>query len=414
MYRVRTKKVSPDARLKSANGKRFALQIPRDYGKLANFGQGNVALVGHRENQQSLRPSVWVLTGHKAGDNTQVLALANALGWPYETRQFSYRSYELFTNRLLGATLAGIDKTASGRLDPPWPDLVITAGRRNEPVARWIREQSGGVTRLVHVGRPWSALDVFDLIIVTRQYFVPARHNVLYVELPLHALTRSQLDATALEWQDRFAALPRPFWSVLLGGNSGPFIFDGAKARWLAQWLNRAVAQSGGAVLVSDSARTPEKSYREFLSQLHVPVRAFHWGSAGENPYRGFLAVADRLVVTGESMSMLAEAVAARRPLYIFDLSDCPSWRGDRTSRCLPWWLYPRNYRYRPLVHRLAMWLGPTRMKRDVTRIQSELISAGRAVWAGQEWRPGAPLTEDADLANAVQRVRGLFGISVS
>ncbi|MFZ0467325.1 MAG: ELM1/GtrOC1 family putative glycosyltransferase, partial [Thiogranum sp.] len=74
-------------------------------------------------------PRVWVLTGHKAGDNAQVIALAEALGWPYVVKRFRYRGWELLTNRLLGATLAGIDRDASSDLAPPWPDLVITAGR---------------------------------------------------------------------------------------------------------------------------------------------------------------------------------------------------------------------------------------------------------------------------------------------
>jgi uncharacterized protein len=138
-----------------------------------------------------------------------------------------------------------------------------------------------------------------------------------------------------------------------------------------------------------------------------------HWGSGGDNPYRAFLALADHLVVTGDSMSMLAEAVAARRPLYVFDLADCPQWRADRPVRCAPWWRYARNYRYRPLVHRLAMALGPTRMKRDVSRIQAHLIETGRAVWAGQAWSATAAMPEDRDLEIAAQRVRGLFGAAV-
>ena len=40
----------------------------------------------------TVAPIVWVLTGNKAGDSTQVLALAEALGWPFEIKQFVYRA----------------------------------------------------------------------------------------------------------------------------------------------------------------------------------------------------------------------------------------------------------------------------------------------------------------------------------
>jgi hypothetical protein len=32
-------------------------------------------------------PTVWLLIGDKLGDNAQALALADALGWPYQVRQ---------------------------------------------------------------------------------------------------------------------------------------------------------------------------------------------------------------------------------------------------------------------------------------------------------------------------------------
>ena len=95
-------------------------------------------------SQTTKKPLVWVLLGQKAGDNNQVLALAEQLPWSFQSKHFDYRAFEIITNRLLGATLAGLDRKKSSELSAPWPDLVITAGRRNEPVARWIKRQSGG------------------------------------------------------------------------------------------------------------------------------------------------------------------------------------------------------------------------------------------------------------------------------
>jgi mitochondrial fission protein ELM1 len=356
-------------------------------------------------------PRVWLLTGHKAGDNTQVVALAEALCWPFELKRFAYQPWELLSNRLLGVTLAGIDRAGSSPLEPPWPDLVITAGRRNEPVARWIRRQAGGQSRLVHIGRPWAPLDSYDLIVVTPQYFLPERPNILPIELPLHRITPAGLDAVAECWGERFAHLPRPYWSVLLGGNSGPFVFTADKALQLARWLNIRLRTEGGSVLVSNSARTPEPAYAAFLETLKAPLFVFRWGDpAEENPYHAYLALADRLVVTGESMSMLAEASVTGKPLYIFDLSDCPA--GDASTspgRCRPWWSYLHNLRYKPLSHRLAMVLAPQRMRRDVSRIQERLVARGRAVWVGQRWQGGSK-PQESDLERAAARVRALFG----
>ncbi|HSD34514.1 MAG TPA: ELM1/GtrOC1 family putative glycosyltransferase, partial [Alphaproteobacteria bacterium] len=152
-------------------------------------------------------PRVWVLAGHKAGDNAQLMALAGALGWPVEVKRLAYRPSELATNLLLRVTLAGLAKGREG-LTPPWPDLVLTAGRRNEPVARWIRSQAGPDTKLVHVGRPWAPPDRFDLVIATPQYFVPEAQNVLTVGMPLHGITPAALGEAAAQWRSRLEHLP--------------------------------------------------------------------------------------------------------------------------------------------------------------------------------------------------------------
>ncbi len=359
------------------------------------------------DKSRSSAPRVWVLSGKKAGDNTQLLALAEALGWPFEVKCIRNRNFELLANVLLGATLAGVDRKRSDKLEPPWPDLVLTAGRRNEPVARWIHKQSGGKTRLVHVGRPWSPPENFDLVITTPQYNISRWPEVLTVDLPLHAQTREALDKIRGKWMSQFSHLPGPRWAVLLGGDSGPFVFTVDKARRLATWLNDRVGEGGGSVLASNSARTPDAAYKAFLEALEVPVYAYHWGSDEANPYQGLLSVADRFVVTGESMSMLAEAAAAQRPLYIFDLSDSPADASRSVDR--PWWLIAHNFRFKPLTHRLAMLVAPERMRRDITRIQSALVQSGVAAWAGQSVVQGGQDAGGKGLDYAVEGVRQMM-----
>src|SRR5262245_23666606 len=61
-----------------------------------------------------------------------------------------------------------------------WPDLVISASMRNEPVCRWIRRHSEVRTRYVHIGNPWARAGDFDLF-----FTIPAYHTQLYT-LSLH------------------------------------------------------------------------------------------------------------------------------------------------------------------------------------------------------------------------------------
>lgn len=314
---------------------------------------------------------VWCLLGKKAGDNTQVRALAEELGWGYEEKHIAARPWELHSHLGGGVTLAGINRSRSSVLVAPWPDLVLSAGRRNEPVARWIQRQSGGRTRLVHIGRPWASLSVWDLVITTPQYFLPEQANVLHNSLPLHRGFTDDLISAGAQLRPQLADLPRPWVAVLMGGDSGRFVMTRNKALRLGSLARDLAAAAGGSLLVTDSPRTPRRAGDALQAQLQVPHYCYRWGSGQVNPYRGLLALADAFVVTGESMSMLGEAADTGRPLYIFDV-------GDGVAR---WWSLPHSYRYKPLSHRLAMRIAPRRMRRDVGNIQNSLVSSGRAQW---------------------------------
>ncbi|MGD9509174.1 MAG: mitochondrial fission ELM1 family protein [Geminicoccaceae bacterium] len=342
-------------------------------------------------------PRVWALLGRKPGDNGQVLALAEAVGWPFETRRLAFRATELLTNRLLGVTLLGLDPARSDPLRPPWPGLVITAGRRNEPVARWLQRRAGGPERcrLVHVGRPWAPVEAFDLIVTTPQYALPRHPRILHTEAPMHRVIPAALRTAAERWQDAVAGLPRPRIAVLLGGHVGPWTFTAAKGQALGAQVDAMARALHGSLLVSTSARTPAEVVDAFTAAVSVPHLLYRWRAADpDNPYLGYLALADRIVVTSDSMSMLTEATATGRPVFVFDLAEAPG-EGRLTGRAL-------------LFH-LGRALGPRQLRRDVTAIHRLHLEAGRAVPLGRPWPEGVLPRPLADAQAAAARVRALF-----
>jgi mitochondrial fission protein ELM1 len=357
-------------------------------------------------------PRVWALLGYKAGDNTQVRSLAEALGWPCRLCQLRYRATELLSNLLLGPTLAGLDIAASDTLEPPWPDLVITSGRRNEPVARWIRQAAGGQTKLVHLGRPWARPNNFDLVITTPQYRVPDADNVLELDLPLHGLTLASLDDAARRWLPELAALPSPRVVLLVGGDSGSFLLTADRVRRLRSVAAAIARETGGSLCITDSARTPAAARAALFADLEVPHHEFRWGSdTGDNPYLGYLACGDRFIVTGDSVSMVAEACATGQAVYLVHPQRHPLRLGDGDP-LRPDWLRAGWYRWRPVSHRLGQRFGPKRLRRDVPVLLQRLVDTGRAAWLGGP-PPVAPRAGSPDLLLAVARVKALFGVQV-
>lgn len=350
-------------------------------------------------------PGVWVIGAYRAGEQSQLLALAEALGWPFELKHVVHRRRGALSNLLRRTTLLGIDRARSAPLEPPWPDIVIAAGMRNEPVCRWIREASGGRTRIVHVGRPWADPERFDLVITTPQYRLPERSNVLQNTLTMHRVTRARLDAALHDHRLRLSALPAPRISVILGGPSGPYAFGRRAALRLAREAARMARESGGSLLVTTSSRTPEVVPRTLEQYLDVPHEIYRWRPDDpQNPYFAYLGIADRLIVTFDSISMLSEACATGKPVFMFDLAHDHD--GGRVVREADWTL-------KSVAYRALMDYGPRRLSRDIDLVHERLLADGRAAWLGAA--PAvATVGGSQDLDRAVTRVRKLMGLQAS
>ena len=344
-------------------------------------------------------PVIWLIDAYRAGEQGQVRALVEALGWPCETKRLAYRKHIVLPHVLGLSSLSGITTESRAMLEPPWPDLVISSGVRNEPVCRWIRAHSGGRTRYVHVGRPWGPLVSFDLVITTPQYRVAPHANVLNNTLTLHSVTPEQLGAAREQWADTFAHLPRPRIAVVAGGDSGPFSLGPLAASRLARQASMLARQNGGSLLVSTSSRTSEEAMAALQAGIDVPNYFYRWQAADPaNPYLGILAVADRLVVTGDSIAMLSEACATGRPVQMFDLGGM---RGERDVATDP--------RLGATLYALLMRWFWRRLSRDITLVHRQLRATGRAFWLDEE-SGAAVLPGESDMQRAVAAVKRLLG----
>lgn len=323
------------ARLTVAVGDHSAAQTPNPSGDMRLVSQAgrhsavDATCIPPPTETESPLPSVWLIMCHREGDNAQMLALGEALNWPFQVKRVAYRWTEFVPNMLCDATLIGINKRRSSPLTAPWPDLVILAGRRNENVAKWIRRQSGGHTRLVLIGRPWSSHADFDLIVTTPQLRQPLLPNVLHNSLPLHLVTKDRLAEEANRSAARFGSLPRPYIAVLVGGSIGAYVFDHEAADRLGRAASAMATAMGGSLLVTTSPRTPRRVINTLAKAVSCPNALYRWRPDDpENPYLGYLALATALIVTGDSASMLAEACATGKPVAMFEVPRRPTFVG--------------------------------------------------------------------------------------
>jgi mitochondrial fission protein ELM1 len=281
---------------------------------------------GHRCGSS---PNVWVLSDGRHESSCQALALADALGWPYQHKELRFHHRELgfgslgdIARRVLGASTSGLDRADARELAPPWPDVVISAGGHCVPLALWIRERDHGRTRLVHVGcegGEWA--DPFDAVVTpthARLWPHPKRIETaaLLTRDPAKRLARSPVQV-----REAFGDLPPPHVTLLLDLPTGSELSPDAVRRMGRDVRCLAECEGGSVRAVAGAGIGPdlEAALAEGIGDADG-VRSTRLRADGE-VVADFIDAADVVVVAGNDESLVSEAAGCARPVYIYPLA---------------------------------------------------------------------------------------------
>lgn len=272
-----------------------------------------------------MKKTVWALLDSRMGSvnvTRGVLQQLPADKYEIMEKQIKYNALAKLPNFIKGAGLLGIVSESRKSLLPPYPDLVIAATRRTAPAARWIKKQSGGKTKIVqllHPG-PGAGLSDFDLIFVPEHDRDKQKSpNIIYTTGSPTRTTEQAMAAAGKIWEPVFASLPRPWTAVIVGGAVKGKPLTMANAEGFAQTVLDLKKQIGGSVLITDSWRTGDEARGRIMNILKdIPAYTYLWGEKKDNPYMGYLACADNIIVSGDSVSMTCEACGTGRPVFIY------------------------------------------------------------------------------------------------
>ena len=260
---------------------------------------------------------IWILADDRAGNVNQLLGIVEALKEPYKRKEIRYNKWVKLPNFLRGASFIGITKESKAELTAPYPDVVLSAGRRSFPVALAIKKLSGGKTKIVQLMNPGKLEEKkADLLILpVHDNYKGNASNVMRVLGTPHRVTPEKLAEEKKHWAPILKKYPTPRVSLLVGGATKDKSFTLENAAELVQTVK---ALKPASLLVTTSRRTPDEIVAYLKKELPNPKFFYRFGDKTENPYFGLLSMADILVVTGDSMSMCSECAGAGVPVVIF------------------------------------------------------------------------------------------------
>ncbi len=254
--------------------------------------------------------SCWVLTENLAGTRNQCIGVANALDIAPSIIDVQLKEpWKSFSPHL------GFEQSWSyaPKLEGPWPDLLLTCGRKSIAAARFIKKTSGGKTFSVHIQDPKTSAKDFDLI-AAAQHDRLRGDNVIVTTAAPNRITPEKLEQARAAFP-QFGDLPGPRIAVLIGGKSKAYDMSANTMRNLCAQLKSI----DGSLMITASRRTGEGN-EQILREGLKDANAYIWDGEGENPYLSLLAWADTILVTADSASMLSDAGTTGKPVYIIPL----------------------------------------------------------------------------------------------
>ncbi len=259
----------------------------------------------------------WILTDGRASMKNQCLGLTEALGMDAVEKTVHLKSPWKFLPPGLWLWPFAALGPGSDTLTPPWPRLLVAAGQKTAALSAAIRKASGGKTFTVQVESPGMSPRNFGLVVPPRHDRLSGR-TVFSTPCAMHRVTPARLKQAAEDFAPQLKHLPRPLVAVLVGGSNRAYQFTNAVADTLCDGLEKMAAAGCGFVVTMSRRTGPEAEKRIRARMKKLP--ALVWDGSGDNPYYGYLALADHIVVTCDSVLMASEAVATGKPVHVLQL----------------------------------------------------------------------------------------------
>jgi uncharacterized protein len=306
----------------------------------------------------------WGITDGSAGMVAQVKALAVSLGMEAEMKIVRVKKPWVKLPNLFWAgplrrmVLPWLIERGCDTLEEPWPDVVISCGRRGAIITSALRskaiaQKGHKAPYFIHVQDPQMSPRHFDLVVAMAHDKVEA-DNVIKTQFALHQITPVTLAKGREQWAPVFARYPEPRVAVLLGGSTNKYTLTEAATDRVITLLERLLKNMDGSLLITPSRRTGEANIERLRAAFEGNDRVYMYDFVSENPYHGMLAVADSFIVTNDSVNMMSEAVATGKPVHVIAFAGHFGTKPSRFAGRLI-----RAGIMRPLGARLEIWDYP-------------------------------------------------------
>ena len=195
------------------------------------------------------------------------------------------------------------------------PDLVISCGRKSVVPSILLKKKNPKIFT-IHVQDPKVSLNNFDAIIAPEHDDLNG-NNVFSTKGAIHYITEEEIEKAKPYLVKKINSTK--IISLILGGPNKYYSFDDKQLIEIFNKIKSNFVSDGYKVIVIPSMRTPKSSIE--LAKKEMDSCGYVVSSVDKQAYLSAYALANYVVVTCDSTSMISEAATSGKPIFVAHMS---------------------------------------------------------------------------------------------
>ncbi len=251
-----------------------------------------------------------LLTEGMHGMISQVEGLAKALDIDFTHHKVELNHFW----KLIPPNLSPVSQNVYKKIDHDDFDVIISCGRKSIIPSIHLKKTSNKKVFNIHIQDPKVDLNNFDFIVAPEHDAIQG-NNVISTKGAIHYLTENEINESKDYLNSFIKKDERKILTLILGGPTKYYDYSTKNMKHIFTMLYKLLKKHDFQLVVIPSMRTPVNTIhyaKEFFGDDHTIIM-----DVDKKAYLSALAIAENIIVTCDSSSMISEAALTGKPIYI-------------------------------------------------------------------------------------------------
>ena len=196
-------------------------------------------------------------------------------------------------------------------------NIVISCGRKSVIPSIYLKQKYKNKIINIHIQDPKVSLNNFDFIIAPEHDELKGK-NVLLTKGSIHYLRNNELNEAENYLKPKISK--KKIISMIVGGPNKYYDYNDQSVEAVFLKIKENFIEKGYQLIFIPSMRTPKRiilKAQNYFNKEHIII-----GNVDKKAYLSSLKLADYIVVTCDSTSMISEATITGKPIYVAQMPE--------------------------------------------------------------------------------------------